>query len=137
MLKKDITYTDFNGVERKETFWFHLSKAELLDMEMTTTGGYAEMVQRIVDAKDAPALIHIFKDLIRKSYGIKSEDGRRFIKSDELFEEFSQTEAYSQLYMELTLNADKAAEFANGIMPQDLEADLKKFVPAATAPTAI
>lgn len=131
MLKKEIVYTDYNGVERKEIFWFHLSKAELLDMEMTTSGGYAESVQRIIDAKDTSALIRVFKDLIKKSYGVKSEDGRRFVKSDELFEEFSQTEAYSQLYMELTLNADKAAEFINGIIPQDLEADINRISPAA------
>jgi len=127
MLKKEIVYTDYNGVERKEIFWFHLSKAELLDMEMTTSGGYAETVQRIIDAKDTSALIRVFKDLIKKSYGVKSEDGRRFVKSDELFEEFSQTEAYSQLYMELTLNASKAAEFINGIIPQNLEADLNRI----------
>lgn len=134
MLKKEIVYTDYNGVERKEIFWFHLSKAELLDMEMTTSGGYAESVQRVIDAKDMTSLIRIFKDLIKQSYGVKSEDGRRFIKSDELFEEFSQTEAYSQLYMELTLNADKAAEFINGIIPQNLEADIKKFTPVSSAP---
>lgn len=131
MLKKEIVYTDYNGVERKEIFWFHLSKAELLDMEMTTSGGYAETVQRIIDAKDTSALIRVFKDLIKKSYGVKSEDGRRFVKSDELFEEFSQTEAYSQLYMELTLNADKAAEFINGIIPQDLDAAIKSVAPSA------
>lgn len=131
MLKKEIVYTDYNGVERKETFWFHLSKAELLDMEMTTSGGYAETVQRIIDAKDTSALIRVFKDLIKKSYGVKSEDGRRFVKSDALFEEFSQTEAYSQLYMELTLNADKAAEFINGIIPQDLDAAIKSVAPSA------
>lgn len=120
MLKETIKYTDYNGVERTEDFWFHLSKAELMEWEMGTTGGLTEMIKRIVDAQDAPAIIKIFKELVLKAYGQKSPDGKRFIKSEELATEFSQTEAYSQLFMDLATDADKAAAFVNGIMPSDV-----------------
>lgn len=131
MLKETIKYTDYNGVERAEDFWFHLSKAELMEWEMGTTGGLTEMIKRIVDAQDAPAIIKIFKELVLKAYGQKSPDGKRFIKSEELATEFSQTEAYSQLFMELATDADKAAAFVNGIMPSDVAEK------AAAAPAAI
>lgn len=120
MITKTITYTDYNDIERTEKFSFHLSKAELMEMEMGTTGGLAEMMQRIVEDKDVPAIMKIFKELLLKSYGVKSPDGKRFIKNDELREEFAQTEAYSQLFMELATNADEAAAFVNGIIPADL-----------------
>lgn len=117
MLKKTITYTDYNGSERTEDFYFNLTKAEIVEMEMSTTGGLAEMIKKIVAAQDAPSIIAIFKKLILKAYGEKSPDGKRFIKSDEISNAFSQTEAYSQLFMELATDADKAAEFVNGITP--------------------
>lgn len=131
MLKETIKYTDYNGVERTEDFWFHLSKAELMEWEMGTTGGLTEMIKRIVDAQDAPAIIKIFKELVLKAYGQKSPDGKRFIKSEELATEFSQTEAYSQLFMDLATDADKAAAFVNGIMPSDIAEK------AAATPSAI
>ena len=117
MLKKTITYTDYNGTERTEDFYFNLSKAEVMEMEMSTSGGLAEMIERIVAAQDAPAIIKIFKDLVLKAYGVKSPDGKRFIKSEELATAFSQTEAYSILFMELATDADAAAKFVNGIVP--------------------
>ena len=117
MLKKTITYTDYNGSERTEDFYFNLTKAEVVEMEMSTTGGLAEMIKKIVAAQDAPSIIAIFKKLILKAYGEKSPDGKRFIKSDEISNAFSQTEAYSQLFMELATDADKAAEFVNGTTP--------------------
>lgn len=126
MLKKTITYTDYNGIERTENFYFNLSKAEIMEMEMSTSGGLAEMIQNIVAAQDAPAIIKIFKDLVLKAYGEKSPDGKRFIKSEEISTAFSQTEAYSIIFMELATNADAAAEFVNGIIP---EVD-KKTAPA-------
>lgn len=130
MITKTIKYTDYNGTEREERFMFNLTKAELMEMEMGTTGGLAEMIQKIVETKDAPAIINIFKDLVLKAYGKKSDDGRRFIKSKEISEEFSQTEAYSQLFMELATDADKAAEFIKGIIPGDIDlsnVDIKQF----------
>lgn len=117
MLKKTMTYTDYNGVERTEDFYFNLSKAEVAEMEMGTSGGLAEMINGVVAAKDAPAILKIFKDLVLKAYGKKSPDGRRFEKSDEISKEFSETEAYSDLYIELATDADAAAEFVNGIIP--------------------
>ena len=118
MLKETITYVDYNGTERTEDHYFNLTEAELMEMEMSTTGGLAEMIQRIVAAQDSPAIVKIFKDLVLKAYGQKSPDGRRFIKNDELKEEFSQTEAYSKLFMKLATDADAAARFVNGIMPE-------------------
>ena len=118
MIKKTITYEDYNGVSRTEDFYFNLSQAELAEMELSTLGGFSEMIKRIVDAKDTPSLIKVFKDILFKSYGVKSPDGRRFIKSPELSLEFSQTEAYSQLYMELATDAEKASNFINGVIPE-------------------
>lgn len=120
MLKKTIEYTDFNGTVRKEDFYFNLSKAEVMEMEMSKKGGLAEEIQRIVAAQDSPAIIQVFKDLLLKSYGVKSPDGRRFIKSKEIRDDFEQTEAYSILFMELATDADAAAKFVNGIVPADM-----------------
>lgn len=118
MLKKTITYVDYNGNERTEDFYFNLSKAEVMEMELSTTGGLAEMIQKIIAAQDSPAIIKIFKDLLLKAYGEKSPDGKRFMKTKEITQAFEQTEAYSQLFMELATNADAAAAFVNGIIPQ-------------------
>lgn len=124
MLKKTITYVDYNGSERTEDFYFNLSKAEIMEMEMSTSGGLAEMINRIVAAQDVPAIIKIFKDLILKAYGMKSPDGKKFIKSSELSTDFAQTEAYSQLFMELATDADAAAKFVNGIIPADMSSQV-------------
>ena len=123
MLKKTITYTDYNGVERKEDFYFNLTKAEIMEMEMSISGGLTEMINRIVAAQDAPAIVRICKERVLKAYGIKSPDGKRFIKSEELATEFAQTEAYSQLFMELATDADAASAFVNGIVPNVEGAD--------------
>lgn len=120
MLKKTVKYTDYNGVERTEDFYFNLNKAEIMEMEMMTKGGMAEMIQKIVAAQDAPAIIKIFKDLVLQAYGVKSPDGKRFIKNDEVRDEFVQSEAYSIIFMELATDADAAAKFVNGIIPADL-----------------
>ena len=118
MLKKTITYTDYNGVDRTENFYFNLTKAEVAEMHLTTDGGIDEYIKKIVDAQDVPSLVKIFKEIIFKAYGEKSADGRRFIKSEEISAAFSQTEAYSMLFMELATDADKAAEFMNAIIPK-------------------
>lgn len=117
MIKRTITYEDYNGVSRTEDFYFNLSKAEIAEMELSTTGGMGEMIRRIIEAQDTPSIVKIFKEILFKAYGVKSADGRRFIKSPELSLEFSQTEAYSQLFMELATDADKAAAFVNGVVP--------------------
>lgn len=125
MLGKEIAYTDYNGVERKETFFFNLSKAELTEMQLGTTGGWGEMMEKIISAKDTPSLVSAFKNVILKSYGEKSPDGKQFIKSEELSKAFSQTEAYSNLFVELLSDDEKAAEFINGIIPADLAAQVE------------
>lgn len=120
MLKKTITYTDYNGVERTEDFYFNLNKAEIMEMELSVNGGLAEMIKQIINTNDAPAIVKTFKELVLKAYGEKSPDGKRFIKSDELREAFEQTEAYSILFMELATNSDAASNFVNGIVPSDM-----------------
>ena len=120
MLKKTITYTDYDGVERTEDFYFNFTEAELMEWQLVTNGGLTSYVQKIVDAKDQPRLITLFKELLLKAYGIKSDDGRRFIKSEKISEEFSQNPAYSILYMELVTDDKLAAEFVNGIIPAKL-----------------
>ena len=124
MIKKTIEYTDYNGVERKEDFFFNLTKAEVMEMEMSTAGGLAEMIQRIVAAQDQVAIIKVFKDLILKAYGVKSPDGKRFMKSQEIATAFAETEAYSILFMELATDADAAAKFVNGIIPADMSSQV-------------
>ena len=117
MLKKTMTYTNYNGEEITEDFYFNLTKAEVMEMELTTQGGLVEKIERIVAAKDVAEIIAVFKEIILKAYGVKSPDGKRFIKNDELREAFAQTEAYSDLFMELATDAEKASEFINGIAP--------------------
>ena len=125
MFGKKIKYTNYNGEERERTFWFHLSKAELLEMELTTNGGYENFINRIIETRDNKELVRIFKELIHKSYGVKSDDGEMFVKNEKVLNEFIQTEAYSELYIELATNADAAVEFINGIMPQALMAEVQ------------
>ena len=117
MLKKTITYEDYDGNKRTEDFYFNLSKAEVLEMEMGISGGMTQMLNRIIAEQDSEKIIKTFKEIILKAYGEKSPDGKRFIKSEELSTAFSQTEAFSQLFMELATDADAAAKFVNGIIP--------------------
>lgn len=127
MLVKPITYTNFDGETVTEEFAFHLSRAELIEMEMSKEGGFAAYLQKIVDAQDGQKLVETFKDLVLKSYGKKSEDGRRFIKNEELSREFQETEAYSELFMQLATNTDAAIEFVNGIMPRNLSEEVSRI----------
>ena len=120
MLKKNIKYIDYDGIERDEDFYFNLSKAELMEMQTSMEGGFKAYLEKIVKALNVKEIMKVMKEIILKAYGVKSEDGKRFIKSEELSIAFSQTEAYSNLYMELCTNAAKAAEFVNGIMPAGL-----------------
>ena len=121
MLKKTITYVDYNGVERTEDFYFNLSKAEVAEMELSVEGGFSKMLEEIVASKDNVRIVNLFKQMVLKAYGEKSADGRRFVKSEEISKAFSETEAYSEIFMELALNTDAAAAFVNGIMPANLD----------------
>lgn len=124
MLKKTITYPDYNGNTLTEDFYFNMSKAEVMEMEHGISGGLGEMLTRMVAAQDIPTIMKFFKRFILKAYGEKSPDGKRFVKSDELSTAFSQTEAYSQLYMELMTNAEDAAAFVNGVLPANAKKQL-------------
>lgn len=125
MFKKEITFKDYNDVERKESFYFNLTKAELTEMELSQQGGLGKTIEKVVETKEIPKIMEIFKNLIQKSYGVKSEDGRRFKKSDEITKEFTETEAYSILFMELATDSDAAAAFVNGIIPADMNVNKK------------
>lgn len=120
MIKETVTYIDFAGNERTEDFRFNLTKAEIMKMEMSTQGGLAERINRIIAAQDAPAIIAVFEDLIQKSYGVLSPDGRGFTKRKEDLDAFMATNAYSELFMKLATDADAAAKFVNGIVPSDM-----------------
>lgn len=126
MLKKTMTYTDYDGNERTEDFYFNLTKAEAMEMEMGTTGGMTKMLEKIIAEQDVKRIIEVFKDIILRSYGEKSPDGKRFVKNPELTEAFSQTEAYSDLFMELATDTDAATNFINGIVPQISAEDEKQ-----------
>ena len=130
MFKKTIEYTDFDGNVRKEDFYFNLTKAELLEMQLSMDGGLKGYLERIIKTQSTPELIKMFKEIIMKAYGEKSPDGKRFMKSDEIRQNFECTEAYSELFMELATNSDAAADFINALLPDDFKStneDRQKF----------
>lgn len=135
MLKQTRTYTDYNGASRTEDFYFNLTKAEVTELEASVDGGLGEMINRIIAAQDMKQLIAIFKDIILRAYGEKSPDGRRFIKTPEIRDAFAQTEAYSDLFMELATDAQKAAVFVNGIVPTPAPTTAASDI--STAPAAL
>ena len=120
MIKKTVTYVDYNGVERTEDFHFNLTSAEVMEQELTTPGGFSALLQKIIDANDIPSIVEVVKKILLMSYGVKSDDGRRFVKSAELSEAFKQTEAYTMIFMEIATNTEKGVEFIQGIFPKDL-----------------
>jgi len=139
MLKREIKYEDFDGNEVSEIFYFNLSKPELIELEVEHKQGFGKLLQSIVETKDNKELVAKFKQIILMSYGVKSEDGRRFIKSDQLREEFAQTAAYSELFMELASDDNAAVIFLTGILPRDISAQLDKedakVIPATSSAT--
>jgi len=126
MLKKTITYTDYDGVEREEDFYFNLTESELMVMELSEDGGLKKMMEKIVREKNRPKLIEIFQKMIKLSYGEKSPDGRRFIKNEAISEAFSQTPAYDKLFMELATNEDSAINFIRGVIPPEMSGNVNK-----------
>jgi len=129
MLKKTITYTDYNGTERTENYYFNLNKVEITEMELSVNGGLTGHIQAIIEAQDRKSLFDLFKEIILKAYGEKSVDGKRFVKSKELSEAFSQTEAFNELVMEIINDDKKAAAFIQGILPfreEDLTEEAQK-----------
>lgn len=130
MLKKTVTYEDFDGNIRTEDLYFFISKSELTEMELTTPGGFTAKLERISNAQDGGEIMKVFKEIILKAYGEKSPDGRAFIKKRNgvsLAEEFEQTPAYDALFTELLLDPDKASAFINGIMPKDIMQEANKL----------
>ena len=132
MLTKTITYTDFDDQERKETFYFNLSEAELMDWELSVKGTLTDHMKRINETIDVPELIKLYKELIDRSYGVKDADGRRFRKSPEILQDFKDTNAYSELYMELATNDKAGAEFISGIVSNKLKALMDQGVKDGT-----
>lgn len=125
MISKTVTYKDYNGTQRTETYYFDLSQAELMDMQFTTEGGLDEQLKKITDGNDMVATYKFFRDLVRASYGVKSADGRRFEKSEALTTEFTQTKAYSIIFMGLASDSDEAARFCNGVIPDELKPQIQ------------
>lgn len=126
MYKITKTYKDYDGNERTEDFYFNLTKAEILETQLSINGGLEKMVQKIINTQDSAAMIKLFKDLVLLAYGEKSEDGRRFIKSKEVKDNFSETEAYSEIFVELATDDKAAAAFMNGIIPQEYRDEMAK-----------
>lgn len=126
MYKYTATYTDYDGVERTEDFLFNLSEAEIVEMEYGVTGGMQKMLEQIVAAKDTKRIMDVFKDLIKRAYGVKSPDGRRFEKDEKLSKEFTETPVYSDMFMKFARDADAAAEFVNKIIPQSVADEVAK-----------
>ena len=124
MLKRDITYEDYNGEQVTETFYFNLTKSEIIELEVSYKGGLEGFIQAIIQAEDNKTLVAEFKKIVLLSYGEKTPDGKRFVKNDELREAFSQTAAYDSLFMELAMNDESAANFIKGIIPSDLSREV-------------
>lgn len=120
MIKKTVTYKDLNGNDRTESFYFHFYESEILEMEMSVEGGFAERIQRIIDAKDQPSLIREIKKFVLNAYGVKSDDGKRFIKNDDVKDAFVQSPAYSKIFMELVMDDKVASEFVKGVVPAEM-----------------
>ena len=130
MYTRSFTYKDWNDVERTEEFRFNLTKAELMEMQYEQEGGMREYLDKIIKSNNQKELMRLFKDLVLKAYGEKSEDGKYFIKNDEIRQRFASTPVYSELFMELSTDSKVAADFVNGIMPADIDrSGLKKVLP--------
>jgi hypothetical protein len=124
MIKKTITYETFDGGSVTEDFYFNMSKAELVELEISQKDGFGEALQRMIKSEDNMAILEAFKSIIMMSIGRKSDDGKRFIKNDQIRDEFMQTNAYSELFFEIAQDADQASSFIRGILPSSLNADV-------------
>lgn len=129
MTSRTIKYTDFKGNEREKTYYFNLTQQELIEMQSSVDGGLSEYGKRIIEAQNVPEVMALFKKLILMSYGEISPDGDRFIKNDpvrgRLADEFAQTNAFSQLYMEFLEHPERGAEFFSDIVPAEIREAVK------------
>lgn len=126
MYKIHEKYTDFNGTEREEDFYFNLMKSEIMELELGEVGGLSAMLRQIIAEQNVPKIVEIFKKLVLQSYGVKSADGKQFIKDPEITKAFSQTEAYSQIFMRLATDSKAATEFVNHVVPGDIAKEVQK-----------
>ena len=126
MLKKTITYTDYDGMERTEDFWFNLSKTELTKLDAELPGGVLGVLRKIIDKKDRKALDDFIETLILRSSGEKTLDGKRFVKTPEMAEEFMQTPAYDELFMSILSDTDSQTSFINGVIPQSMAKEIEQ-----------
>lgn len=119
MIKKTITYTDWNGDSRTEDFYFNLSKVEIAELEYGLVPGrsLSESIKTLINANDMATVIDVIKQILLKSYGEKSPDGKRFMKSPEISRSFEENPAFEIVYMELATNADYAADFISNLVP--------------------
>lgn len=126
MLKKTITYEDWNGETRTEDFYFNLTRTELVEMEVGLIPGKSltETLQTLITDNDMGTIVKTIKDIVLRAYGEKSSDGKRFVKNQDVRDSFEQNPAYDILYMELATDSEKAAEFLNGIMPSSVRENL-------------
>lgn len=136
MLKRTMTYTDYNGEKRTEDFFFNLTKAEIMEMAMSENGGLDAFIERIVSERDQKRIVSMFKQIILMAYGEKDLDGKHFVKSPAISTAFSQTEAYSDLFVELTTDGEKGAAFFNALIPADMDALAEKIRKAREAKEA-
>lgn len=139
MLKKEIKYEDFNGDKCVDVEYFNLSKPELIELEVEYDNGFSGLIQQVIESDDKKQIIKIFKQLILMAYGKKTLDGKRFVKNDQIREEFEQTAAYQALFMELSTDAGAAVTFLKGLLPKDMVASIEAEIPGQppTPPTAI
>lgn len=126
MFKKTVTYRDFNDVERTEEYFFHLSTTEVLKLEKNKDGSLSEQLEKIQRDEDEAAMLDMITKLVLLAYGEKSEDGRRFVKSDKLVEEFTETEAYSQIFLDIMTNENELIDFITGILPKEMSQEVQK-----------
>lgn len=134
MLKRDIKYTDFNGDEQTDTFYFNLTRAEIVELEYVEKGGLDEFIRTIVKTEDHKALIKLFKQIVLMAYGQKSDDGKRFIKNDQLREDFEQSAAFDELFIQLATNETTMSTFIQGILPKDMQDEIKRIDAAQLPP---
>lgn len=132
MHKEIITYNDLNGVQRTEDFYFDLSKPEIVKMQASTKGGYDVQLKSIAASLDGAKIMDFFENFISKSFGVKSEDGRRFMKSDEISRSFMETPAYEVLFEKLVTDDKYAADFVNAVMRSKGNAAAPVVAPVAT-----
>lgn len=127
MYKITETYTDYEGNERTEDFFFHVTKAEIMEMDFVEEGGLAKTVERIMATRDKKALLELFKSIVILAYGEKSADGRRFMKNEEIKKNFTETEAYSNIFVRLATDSKAASDFINNIVPADVQEEAAKI----------